>query len=153
MPAPTPRLTTQRKVILEELRNTRTHPTADEVYDLVRKRLPHVSLGTIYRNLDFLFSQGLIRKLDKVGSQMRFDAFVDPHLHVSCVACGKVADLPRDTASVVLRIKDQTTFQITGHWLELYGLCPDCHSAKTKGEAVPGFDDVNKKTEKLEDIS
>jgi Fe2+ or Zn2+ uptake regulation protein len=132
MPASAPRLTPQRKVILEELRNTRSHPTADEVYDLVRKRLPHVSLGTIYRNLDFLSSQGLIRKLDKVGSQMRFDAFIDPHLHVSCVGCGKVADLPQDAASVVVRIKDQTAFEITGHWLELYGVCPDCKKEKKK---------------------
>lgn len=126
MPTPMHRLTPQRSVILEELRNIRTHPTADEVYDLVRKRLPHVSLGTIYRNLDFLHSHGLVNKLDKVGPQMRFDAFTDPHLHVSCVHCGKVADLPLDAASVVLHVPDETSFEVLGHWLELYGMCPEC---------------------------
>lgn len=133
MPMPNPRLTTQRKIILEELRETRTHPTADEVYALVRKRLPHVSLGTIYRNLEFLHSQGLIRKLDKIGSQMRFDAFVDPHLHVCCVECGKVGDLPGDAALVTLRqdaaLEAECAFRITGHWLEFTGVCEDCLQA------------------------
>lgn len=141
MPTQSHRLTPQRKVILEELRGTRSHPTADEVYDLVRKRLPHVSLGTIYRNLDFLHSQGLVRKLDKSGPQMRFDAFTDPHLHITCVECGKVADLPAEAASVELRVPKETQFDVQGHWLELYGLCPGCkaepaadrsHGRKTK---------------------
>ncbi|SMP48925.1 Fur family transcriptional regulator [Desulfonatronum lacustre] len=137
MPKSNPRLTPQRRIILEELRGTRTHPTADEVYDLVRKRLSHVSLGTIYRNLEFLHSQGLIRKLDKIGSQMRFDAFVDPHLHVCCVECGKVGDLPSDAASVVMRrdpaLEAESEFRITGHWLELYGICADCMTARENG--------------------
>lgn len=125
MPSPH-RLTPQRKVILEELRKTRTHPTADEVYAMVRKRLPHVSLGTIYRNLDFLHSQGLVRKLDKIGPQMRFDAFTDPHLHLSCVQCGKIADLPEDMASVVLRVPEESPYEVQGHWIEFFGLCPEC---------------------------
>ena len=134
MPHNRVRLTPQRRIILDELRNTRCHPTADEVYDLVRKRLPHVSLGTIYRNLDFLHSQGLILKLDKVGTQMRFDAFIDPHLHISCVKCGKVADLPRNAATVVLQTEalagSGAGFEVTGHWLELYGICADCETKK-----------------------
>jgi Fur family ferric uptake transcriptional regulator len=121
-------------VILEELRGTRSHPTADEVYDLVRKRLPHVSLGTIYRNLDFLHSQGLVRKLDKSGSQMRFDAFTDLHLHITCVECGKVADLPAEAASVVLRVPEEIQFDVQGHWLELYGLCPTCKAESAAKE-------------------
>ena len=137
MPTSHPRLTPQRKIILEELRGTRAHPTADEVYDLVRKRLPHVSLGTIYRNLEFLHSQGLIRKLDKIGSQMRFDAFVGPHLHVYCVECGKVGDLPPDAASVIMRrdpaLEAESAFRITGHWLELYGVCADCVATHDEG--------------------
>jgi len=137
MPTPSPRLTPQRKIILEVLRGTRSHPTADEVYDMVRERLPNVSLGTIYRNLDFLHSQGIIRKLDKLGSQMRFDACIDPHLHVCCIECGKVGDLPADAASVSLRrdagMDTQCAFRITGHWLELYGICADCLTEHTSG--------------------
>ncbi|HDQ41556.1 MAG TPA: transcriptional repressor [Desulfonatronum sp.] len=128
MPTPTHRLTPQRKVILEELRNTRSHPTADEVYQLVRKRLPRISLGTVYRNLDFLHSQGLVCKLDKAGSQMRFDAFTVPHLHITCVRCGKIVDLPAETATVKLHVPKDVPFEIQGHWLELFGLCPDCKS-------------------------
>lgn len=51
------RMTRQRAVILEELRKTATHPTADELYSIVRRRLPRISLGTVYRNLDFLGRQ------------------------------------------------------------------------------------------------
>ncbi|TVQ98593.1 MAG: transcriptional repressor [Desulfovibrionales bacterium] len=135
MPTTCLRLTPQRNIILEELRGTRSHPTADEVYDMVRRRLPHISLGTIYRNLDYLHAQGLIRKLDKIGSQMRFDASMDPHLHICCMECGKVGDLPEDAASVSVRqeamLDAEKTFQITGHWLEFHGVCSDC---RTKGK-------------------
>lgn len=144
MPRQSHRLTPQRKVILEELRGTRSHPTADEVYDLVRKRLPHVSLGTIYRNLDFLHSQGLVRKLDKSGSQMRFDAFTDPHLHITCVECGKVADLPAEAASVVLRVPEETQFDVQGHWLELYGLCPVCKAEPATKKGSRGISSKSK---------
>ncbi|HKI82610.1 MAG TPA: transcriptional repressor, partial [Pseudodesulfovibrio sp.] len=57
------RLSKQRKVILEELRKVKSHPTADEVYDMVRKIIPRISLGTVYRNLEFLSSKGLVLKL------------------------------------------------------------------------------------------
>ncbi|MFP4672575.1 MAG: Fur family transcriptional regulator, partial [Desulfohalobiaceae bacterium] len=67
------RFTTQRRAILEELQKVQTHPTADEVYEMVRNRLPKVSLGTIYRNLDMLASQGMIQKLHVADTQMRFD--------------------------------------------------------------------------------
>jgi Fur family ferric uptake transcriptional regulator len=66
-------MTRQRKVILEEIRKTDSHPTADELYQRVRQRLPHVSLGTIYRNLETLAASGLIQKLEMGGSQKRFD--------------------------------------------------------------------------------
>lgn len=120
------RLTPQRKAILEELRKTTSHPTAEEVFAMVRKRLPSISLGTIYRNLDSLHSQGLVQKLDKIGPQMRFDAHTAPHLHLRCVQCGGVADIPADAASVVLHVPDDRPYEVQGHWLELFGLCTRC---------------------------
>ena len=65
------KLTKQRKVILEELRKLKTHPSADEIYNIVRERLPRISLGTVYRNLEILSDAGVILKLDVAGSQKR----------------------------------------------------------------------------------
>ena len=87
------RLTKQRKVILEELCKSDSHPTADELYQTVRQRMPNISLGTVYRNLDFLTEQGQIAKIEYSGSQMRFDALLEFHQHVRCVKCGAISDV------------------------------------------------------------
>lgn len=120
------RLTTQRKVILEELCKVNTHPTADEVYTMVRSRLPKVSLGTIYRNLDMLASQGIIQKLFPSQSQMRFDGNPQPHLHVFCQDCGRVADVHSGPDLSELAHAIDTDFEITGYTLFFYGRCPGC---------------------------
>ena len=67
------RMTYQREIILEELKKTKTHPTADELYTTVRQRIPHISLATVYRNLETLANSGLVRKLEVIGRQKRFD--------------------------------------------------------------------------------
>ena len=78
------RLTPQRQVILEELAKVKTHPTANEVYDMVRKRLPRIGLGTVYRNLELMADNGMILKLEVGGSQKRFDATTNLHYHIRC---------------------------------------------------------------------
>jgi len=82
------RMTHQRKVILEEMKKLEGHPTADEVYVRVRERLPRISLGTVYRNLDVLAASGLIRKIEPDFPQMRFDRNTHEHYHVTCMQCG-----------------------------------------------------------------
>ena len=67
------RMTRQRKVILEIMKNVTSHPTADQVHQMVRKTLPHVSLATVYRNLEILSEHGMIQKLELAGAQRRFD--------------------------------------------------------------------------------
>ena len=75
------RMARQRAVILEELRKLKSHPTADELYSIVRERLPRISLGTVYRNLDFLADSGEIRRLEAAGSTKRFDGDISNHQH------------------------------------------------------------------------
>ena len=70
---PKTRMTNQRRVILEELRKVHTHPTVDELYTIVKARMPHISLGTVYRNLDLLTETGEVLKLDSAGSMRRYD--------------------------------------------------------------------------------
>jgi len=120
------RFTPQRKVILEELKGLDTHPTADELYERVRRRMPKISLGTIYRNLDILSHQGLIQKLEVAESQMRFDGNPSPHYHVHCTRCGRIGDIFScpDISFVLKEI--ETDFRIDGYSLIFHGQCPNC---------------------------
>ena len=72
----------QREVILDELQKLYSHPTAATLYEAVRKRLPRISLGTVYRNLDLMAKKGLIKKLEFGGSEARFDGNPDQHFHI-----------------------------------------------------------------------
>ena len=89
-------MTQQRQVILEELRNVNTHPSADEIYEMVRKRLPRISIGTVYRNLEILCASGEIQKLEFGCSLKRFDGVATAHYHISCLDCDRVIDAPSD---------------------------------------------------------
>jgi len=121
------RNTRQREVILDELRRLKSHPTAAGLYEIVRRRLPRISLGTVYRNLELLASQGVIQKLDLGGSQARFDGNVDRHDHLRCVRCGCVDDLdvpPLDLAGQ--SPNDCSGYLVLGYRLEYLGICPRC---------------------------
>ena len=125
------RMTRQRKEILEILRATDTHPTADEVYQEVRERLPRISLATVYRNLHFLEECGIIRSVSLGGTQRRFDGTLDDHYHVRCVGCGKVQDVSIEGVGPLdVRAESATDFDILGHRLEFIGLCPECRARK-----------------------
>ena len=121
------RITHQREVILDELRSVTTHPTADELYEMVRQRLPRISLATVYRNLEWLSEQGIIQKIEVGGRQKRFDANTDLHYHIRCTVCGRVADAELGPIEKPeKRLRDTHGFKITGHRLEFFGICPDC---------------------------
>ncbi|MBQ9451760.1 MAG: transcriptional repressor [Desulfovibrio sp.] len=92
-PQTQPRMTRQRAIILEELRKLKSHPTADELYGIVRERLPRISLGTVYRNLDFLVENGDVICLESAGSTRRFDGDISAHQHVRCIYCGRIGDV------------------------------------------------------------
>jgi len=128
------RLTTQRQVILEELRKVTTHPTAEEVYAMAKARLPRISLGTVYRNLDILADLGLVRILEMASQHKRFDADMRPHHHIRCQICGQVDDI---WTPLPLKLDAQsldTPYRITGYELELTGICPSCQTASEPEE-------------------
>jgi Fe2+ or Zn2+ uptake regulation protein len=121
------RMTHQRQVILEEIRKVNTHPTADEVYTMVRKRLPRISMGTVYRNLEILSTLGLIRKVGPVTSQMRFDGNTRAHYHIRCIRCGRLGDAPMEPLGHMEdSVRGVTDYTILGHRLEFVGICPMC---------------------------
>lgn len=122
------RTTIQRTVLLEELRSVRTHPTADELYAMAKARLPRISLGTVYRNLDLLVQQGEVLCLEMAGTQKRFDGTAKPHLHIRCQHCGKVADIPGEFGLPSADGVMVEGFAVTGIHFEFEGICANCMS-------------------------
>ena len=121
------RTTQQRTIILEEVRSSHSHLSADELYSRVKKRLPRISLGTVYRNLEILTQLGEIQELKLSGSLKRYDWNPSKHYHIRCINCDRVDDAP---IAPLNQIEDDlyeaTVFEIIGHNLEFTGLCPDC---------------------------
>ena len=131
------RLTTQRQIILEELAKVKTHPTASELYDMVRKRLPRIGLGTVYRNLELMAENGMILKLEVGGTQKRFDATTETHYHIRCSGCGKVDDIDTPVMDELVReAAESTAYEILGHHVEFSGLCPSCQNKSSKRESI-----------------
>ncbi len=121
------RLTRQRRIVYEELTKVDTHPRAEEVFHLVKKRLPKVSLGTVYRNLKALKEMGLVAEYKYAANFSRFDARMEMHHHFTCLKCGKVIDLlePKEL-SLEQVLPKSAGFKLLYSRLEFYGDCPNC---------------------------
>ena len=125
------RATRQREVVLQAVQSTMDHPTADWVYRQARRRLPRISLGTVYRNLKKLSEEGLIREIQIAGQTTRFDANTGRHYHIRCLRCGRVNDLP---ISVDRRLEEEAgramNYQVVSHQVEVLGVCPLCQTVQ-----------------------
>jgi Fe2+ or Zn2+ uptake regulation protein len=122
------RLTPQREVLLRVLSEAMGHPTADEMVQRVREVLPTVSHATVYRNLQELVREGLIRTLEVAGTAARFEVNRDEHHHFVCRGCGHVWDVY--LSSLDVRINRRRTkvngFQVDRRDVQLHGVCADC---------------------------
>lgn len=119
-------MTRQRAIILETLRDVTSHPTADEIYGLVREKMPRISLGTVYRNLDLLTGSGTIRRLDKAGAQKHFDGNTMPHHHVRCRSCGRIGDVLFPADFPTPDAASAPGFTVEDIDLEFVGICDVC---------------------------
>lgn len=123
----------QRDLVLAVVRSTMDHPTADWVHRQARRRLPSISLATVYRNLKRLSADGSIREIHAGGHPARFDGNTGRHYHIRCLGCGRVNDLP---VSVDTRIEEQAgramSYRVLGHEVEVIGLCPLCQAGAAK---------------------
>lgn len=118
------RFSQQREQIYQAVCASKEHPSAQMVYDMLRPEMPKLSLGTVYRNLQQMASDG--RLVELPGPVARFDAMITPHTHLYCSCCGRVADgaLPYDVALDHSSVADG--WAITGHNLMFTGICPEC---------------------------
>ncbi|MHC1729314.1 MAG: Fur family transcriptional regulator [Syntrophobacteraceae bacterium] len=132
------RITRQRRIMLDQIKMMKSHPTACQLYDAVRKKLPDISLATVYRNLELLAEKGLIGKIVTDGRQKRFDGNTEIHYHAHCLRCDAVIDIPdnRDIISFLRNdLKNPENFEILGARIELTGYCGTC---ATGGGAYKG---------------
>ena len=119
--------TTQRIAICRFVLHSREHPSAQRIYDEVKKVHPTVSLATVYKTLQILREQGLIQELDLPESMARFDSYVEPHVNLVCLQCGKIQDFDDNAArEMVERVSAQAEFTRTGQRIDIYGLCKTC---------------------------
>lgn len=119
----------QRDLVLAVVRSTMDHPTAEWVHRAARRRLPRISLATVYRNLKQLAAAGCIREIHNGGHTARFDGNTGRHYHIRCLECGRVNDLP---LSIDTRLEEQAgraiNYRILGHDVEIHGVCPACQA-------------------------
>ena len=118
----------QRDAIMEYLRSTKSHPTAETVYNEIRPQIPNISLGTVYRNLSLLEELGMVRKIPQGGEPDRFDADTTPHSHLKCSCCGSVSDIYFDPEHIDSLAAESCGCDITGHDIMFFGVCTNCRN-------------------------
>lgn len=117
----------QREAVLAAVRSVCNHPTAYEIYETVRKQIPNISLGTVYRNLSSLSEEGEIDALLLGDGSVRYDGNVKTHLHLTCSICGEIEDVPLgEDASALRFLAEKTGFKTERGVYVLYGKCKNC---------------------------
>ncbi len=120
-------LTSQRRAVLEALRDTRGHPSAEDIYLLVKKKNPRVALGTVYQALSVLEEIGVIGSKHWAESPTRYDLNTEPHLDIRCRRCGEVAEIPGvELGNLEAQIQENTPYSVSSTTLVVEGLCPTC---------------------------
>ena len=117
----------KRDAILDCIRGTTCHPTAEWVYQQLKPAIPDLSLGTVYRNISLFKDEGVIQSVGVVHGQERFDGNTAPHTHFICTACGSVLDLEIDLPPEVLA-QTESSFggHVSGYQLQFTGTCAKC---------------------------
>ena len=118
----------KRDAILNCVRCTTTHPSAEWVFEHVRQEVPDISLATVYRNLSLFKEQGLIRSLGTVNGVERFDGNTEPHVHFICTQCGGVQDLPEISVPEELNaaVSRDSGGRVDSCQLTFTGICGEC---------------------------
>jgi Fur family peroxide stress response transcriptional regulator len=130
------RVTKQRLIILDAVRNIENHPTVEEVYNIVKSKIPNISLGTVYRTLALLEELGLLQKIVSGQSSTRYDSNLEAHYHAICLNCGRLLDVDKSVlGDLEAHFPSEIGFTMVSHKLEFYGYCKDC-SLKEKTDKL-----------------
>ncbi|MEO7970036.1 MAG: transcriptional repressor [bacterium] len=121
------RLTRQREAVLGVIREREDHPTANDIFEAARQRLPGISYATVYNSLRFLKEAGLVHEIKFGDSASRYDRETDRHDHALCSQCGKLVDFDLPQAAELMKAAARRSkFKPESVHLTLKGLCPDC---------------------------
>lgn len=121
----------KRTAILNALRGTRSHPTADQLYGQLKPEHPDLSLGTVYRNLKMFCNTGKAVSVGVINGQEHFDSFVHPHAHFVCEKCGAVLDVEKNFfgPEELGELSGSTGWKVKSASVMFYGVCGDCQAA------------------------
>ena len=121
------KLTPQREAVLKVILEREDHPTASEIFEAARKRLPTISYATVYNSLRYLKDAGLVHEISFGDSASRYDRETDRHDHAICTGCGSLVDfdLP-EAAKLISAAARKSKFKPESVHLTLRGICPDC---------------------------
>lgn len=129
----------QRELIYKTVMENPVHPSADMVYAMVRKELPNISLGTVYRNLNLLSEQGALQKISMPNASDHFDGRVEDHCHMLCEKCGHVCDIDAPyLEELTQRMRGEGNFRVTGCHVYFTGICGECIGDARKKESDHG---------------
>ena len=117
----------QRELILKTLHENPVHPTAEQLYQIIRDEEPTISLATVYRNLNLLADNGVIKKIEGLEGMAHFDHQTHDHYHFLCTECHQVFDIPCDIAPDVAKIvEEKTGMSINYYDISFRGICNHC---------------------------
>jgi Fur family transcriptional regulator, ferric uptake regulator len=120
-------LTSQRRAVLEALKEAQGHPSAEDIYLIVKKKNPRVALGTVYQALSVLEEIGVVGSKHWSESPTRYDLNVEPHLDIRCARCGEVSEIPGvELGELEKHIRNNTPYEVTCATVVIEGLCPAC---------------------------
>lgn len=127
------RQSAQRNLVFQIVADRRDHPTAQDVYGQARLRMPAISLGTVYRNLQRLVDQGRLLESKNGQKPARYEARLHRHYHIHCTECGQLEDVSVPYQQALdRRVARQLHYQLDEHRLEFYGICPRCQAKRRR---------------------
>ncbi|HWL94204.1 MAG TPA: Fur family transcriptional regulator [Phycisphaerae bacterium] len=130
-------MTVQRRVVLEVVLARGDHPTAEQIYEDVKLRIPDISRTTVYRVLDTLVDIGVIGKPSHFGAATRYEPNVHRHHHLICIECGRVSDVEDDeTVADIepLMRKQAGDFAVLDYSIHFHGVCSACAAQARRGD-------------------
>jgi Fur family peroxide stress response transcriptional regulator len=132
--------TAQRIAICRVALNSRTHPSAQNVYDQVKKIHTTVSLATVYKTLEVLKDLNLVQEISFPNAQARFDPYMTPHINLVCLNCGCITDVDDATITeLAAKVTLSTKFKPTGQRMDIYGFCEKCQNKNPQPNFKPDF--------------
>ncbi len=131
-------VTVQRRFVFEAIVDRADHPTADEVYEVVKGNIPGISRTTVYRTLDTLVEIGVVSKACSPGAATRFDPMTSRHHHLVCLRCEKLIDLADEHLEATVKLPDAQahSFQIRDFSIHFHGICADCRGKEESADGT-----------------